>query len=273
MMAASRRRAREQEVAEIIRLTDMNTQSPGAAQLVRYAEAKSYVLEKAKAALQHKLIIAEQEILSLRGHFTYAERDQEWVRSLSQQLQVRWQKDGSSQAVREKRADALLRLRDKIRVAAGVYDNQRKQLQMLRAREQMESQRVAEDAAIADAQRHHDAVRLSLQRQANNLKIATQKAALAAKQSKIDEMAAFNPLSSGGSGVMLGASTLRLVSSAAAASRRKAAAAVDDDDDYAEEESAAEVARHAAEDAQEEREEMEDALTEQDRAFIAPESE
>lgn len=273
-MEKSRRRAREEEYpADVVRLSDerWKFKSPGTDKLVVYGEVKQYVLSKTD--LQRKLLIAEQKIRSLEGHFTYSKEEQQLVKTLAKQLTTRWQKDGTARAVRDRRANLLLTLREKIRVTASMYEKQRKELQVLRAKEQMLNQRVQEDAAIAEAEQHEEAMRVDLQHQANKLKIMQQKAAMAAKQHKIDAAEAFASVSAGGSGAMLYKLLSGKPKSIVAAASSAAAANNDAEDDYAEEETAEEVAQHEAEDAEEERDAMEDMMTEEDRAFIDGEEE
>ncbi len=235
-IAAEKARAakRKQDAAhlqpDIMRLA-LGGPSPGDAALVRYGEAKEFVLQKSE--LQQ----LQEEVMSLRGYFSNNADDKAVVKTTTERVKQRWATDGSSRAIRERRQAVLLTLVSRLGIEEAAYKKQCAALKMLRLQIALQEGQVKKDAETAEEEAKEEIERYERTQRALKLKADNQRATLAKQQRKLEA----------------------------------SVAALPDDEGSDHEETKEEEEANALEDAREAGEATRDKPSAEDRAFIAPE--
>ncbi len=250
--ATARSEKRKLDAPEIARLDPTTTTaSPDHRMLVHYGEAKKFVLHKSP------LMALQEEVLSLRGHFTNNEEDNAVVRKATERMQQRWTTDGSARAIRERRHTVLLSLLTRLGIEEESYAKQRAALKMLRLQIALQQGQVKKDAEEDLHEEEFERERFERAQQAILLKAAGKRAALAKQQRQLDALSAAQHVLQ--VAAKIGASV----------PRHEIAKKPAEESDH--EETEEEVQANAREDEEEEKAAAKDKPTAADKAFIAPE--
>jgi hypothetical protein len=266
--AEARKRAREEKEQKVESLQlglGPRQISPNDRAIVRYGEAKQYVLQRSD--LQLKVQLLKMEVQSLRGHFIPTEEDDAIVQQATERAHIRFAKHGASKAVRDQRKIVLQTLTNRLMVEERAFEALRNKLKMLRLQKQLQQQRVEEDAYVAAQEEQDQEEATRLMKRENQLKMEKKLAAIE-NQKRILAMT-FGESTAPSRPAAVAAAAVGTSPATAAARVRKRIVEDDgfEDDVYDPDEEA----RHAREDAEEAAAAAADKETEEDLEFIAPE--
>jgi len=240
--------------------------SPNDSAVVRYGEAKLFVLQRSDMHLRVQML--NMEIDSLRGNFIRTPEDERIVKKATLRAEAKWTKEGVSKTIRDRRKVVLNTLRMRLVKEEHLFEEQRKRIKMLRLQVCLQHVRVQADEDAGGAEEREEERMYRLRIQENKLKAAKQQANIDKQQRKLSmtfgvQMPTAAAAAAAAAGIRVGA--------AASKPRIRRRIVVDDEDGlFADDvDDLDEEAQHALEDAEERATAALEQENDDDRAFIA----
>jgi len=243
--------------------------SPNDSAIVRYGEAKSFVLQRSD--LQLRVQMLNMEIDSLRGNFIRTPEDERIVKKATMRAEAKWTKEGVSKTIRDRRKVVLNTLRGRLAKEEQLFEELRKRIKMLRLQVYLQHVRVEADEHAVGAEEREEERMYRLRVQENKLKAAKQQANIDKQQRKLSMT--FNLQMPTAAATAAAAAGIRV--GAAASKPRIRRPNLEDEDGLFDDDvdDLDEEAQHAQEDAEERATAALEQENDDDRAFIAPEDE
>ena len=245
--------------------------SPNDSAVVRYGEAKLFVLQRSDMHLRVQML--NMEIDSLRGNFIRTPEDERIVKKATLRAEAKWTKEGVSKTIRDRRKVVLNTLRMRLVKEEHLFEEQRKRIKMLRLQVCLQHVRVQADEDAGGAEEREEERMYRLRIQENKLKAAKQQANIDKQQRKLS-MTFGVQMPTAAAAAAAAAAGIR-VGAAASKPRIRRRIVVDDEDGlFADDvDDLDEEAQHALEDAEERATAALEQENDDDRAFIASEDE